>query len=94
MGNFLGKKEKQLEIYKVNFPHSNKYRLSCWETYDTSKNFDYYFSDKRCTKISRGLYVNDFDKGYLYGRYTKINPIDKIDGQTTETENKEIFQSF
>ena len=25
MGNFLGKKEKQLEIYKVNFPHSNKY---------------------------------------------------------------------
>jgi hypothetical protein len=98
MGNFLVKHERELENYYMNFPYSNKHKLSAWETYDKPKNFDYYFTDKRFTKISRGLYVNDYDKGYLFGRYPKLNPIDILDGspittQTEETE-KEIIKSF
>ena len=97
MGNFLVKHEKELENYYMNFPYSNKHKLSAWETYDRPKNFDYYFTDKRFTKISRGLYVNDYDKGFLYGRYEKINPIDTVDGNNaTETEEteKEIYKEF
>ena len=97
MGNFLVKNERELEYYKVNFPYSNKHKLSAWETYDKPKNFDYYFTDKRFTKISRGLYVNDYDKGILYGRYEKINPIDIVDGNTnseTKETEKEIIKSF
>jgi hypothetical protein len=98
MGNFLVRHERELEYYKMNFPYSNKHKLSAWETYNCPKNFDYYFTDKRFTKISRGLYVNDYEKGILYGRYEKINPIDKVDGctittQTEETE-KEIYKEF
>lgn len=40
------------------------------------KNYDFYFTNKRCTKISRRLYRNDYDRGYLYGYYEKENPID------------------
>jgi hypothetical protein len=98
MGNFLVRNERELEHYKMNFLYSNKHKLSSWEVYDKPKNFDYYFTDKRFTKISRGLYTNDYDKGYIYGRYPKLNPIDILDGstittQTKETE-KEIIKSF
>jgi hypothetical protein len=40
------------------------------------KNYDYYFTKKRCCKISRRLYKNDYDRGYLYGYYEKENPLD------------------
>ena len=94
MGNFLVKHQRELEYYYVNYPYSNKHKLSAWEVYDKPKNFDYYFTDKRFTKISRGLYVNDFDKGYLFGRYPKINPIDKIDGSTITTEPEETEEEL
>jgi len=97
MGNYLIKHERELEYYKMNFPYSNKHKLSAWESYNCPKNFDYYFTDKRFTKISRGLYVNDYDKGFLFGRYEKINPLDIQYGNTTsETEEteKEIIKSF
>lgn len=98
MGNFLVKHERELEHYKMNFLYSNKHKLSSWEVYDKPKNFDYYFTDKRFTKISRGLYTNDFESGYIYGRYAKLNPIDILDGET-ETEpkketEKEIYKEF
>ena len=99
MGNFLVKHERELENYYMNFPYSNKHKLSAWETYDKPKNFDYYFTDKRFTKISRGLYTNDYDKGYLFGRYAKLNPIDIQDGSAVTTKEseeteKEIIKSF
>jgi len=99
MGNFLVKHERELENYYMNFPYSNKHKLSAWETYDRPKNFDYYFTDKRFTKISRGLYTNDYESGYIYGRYAKLNPIDILDGSPiseTETEEseKEIYKEF
>ena len=40
------------------------------------KNWEYYFTNKRCTKISRRLYKNDYERGYLYGYYEKENPLD------------------
>lgn len=40
------------------------------------KNYDYYFTNKRCCKISRRLYRNDYERGYLYGYYEKENPLD------------------
>jgi len=40
------------------------------------KNYDFYFTNKRCCKISRKFYKNDYDRGYLYGYYNKENPID------------------
>ena len=98
MGNFLVKHERELEHYYMNFPYSNKHKLSAWETYDRPKNFDYYFTDKRFTKISRGLYANDYESGYIYGRYAKINPIDTVNGCTITTETqeteKEIYKEF
>lgn len=98
MGNYLIKHERELEYYYMNYPYSNKHKLSAWETYDHPKNFDYYFTDKRFTKISRGLYANDYEKGWLYGRYAKINPIDKVNGCTITTEpketEKEIYKEF
>ena len=98
MGNFLVKHQRELEYYYVNYPYSNKHKLSAWEVYDKPKNFDYYFTDKRFTKISRGLYSNDYEKGWLYGRYAKINPIDTLNGCTITTEpeetEKEIYKAL
>jgi hypothetical protein len=98
MGNFLVKHQRELEYYYVNYPYSNKHKLSAWEVYDKPKNFDYYFTDKRFTKISRGLYSNDYEKGWLYGRYAKINPIDTVNGCTITTEpeetEKEIYKAL
>ena len=94
MGNFLVKHQRELEYYYVNYPYSNKHKLSAWEVYDKPKNFDYYFTDKRFTKISRGLYSNDYEKGYIYGRYAKINPIDTVNGCTITTEPEETEEEL
>ena len=51
------------------------------------KNYDYYFSKKRNTYISRSHYKNDFIDGYFYGRYPIINSLDIL--YETETERPE-----
>ena len=72
MGNYPSFEDyKIFEDYQGNFlvyPHA-------WVR-TKPKNFDYYFTNKRFTKISRRLYKNDYDKGYLYGYYDKENPLD------------------
>jgi len=47
-----------------------------FDTYQSTKNVDYYFSNKRFTKISRKLYPNDYERGIIYGYTEKPNPID------------------
>ena len=79
--------EYELEHYKApRIGYSRDCKTSDWDTYDTAKNFDYYFSNKRFTVISRGHYKNDFIKGYLYGRYAIINPLDIVDVEEEEIE--------
>ena len=41
-------------------PKKKSYLLYDFETYQSMKNIDYYFSNKRITKISRKLYPNDY----------------------------------
>lgn len=38
------------------------------EFYDPPKNYSFYFSKSRCTKISRRFYP-EYTKGYLFGYY-------------------------
>lgn len=51
------------------------------------KNYDYYFTKKRNTYISRSHYKNDFIDGYFYGRYPIKNSLDIL--YETETERLE-----
>jgi len=48
--------------------------VGSWVTND--KNSEYWFSKKRCTKISRKNYKGDYIRGYLYGYIKKENTID------------------
>ena len=74
MGAYQSKYE--LEGFMPNsLGYSLDKRTSEWETIPP-KNYDYYFTNKRCTKISRKLYSRDYDRGYFYGYYHKENPID------------------
>jgi hypothetical protein len=59
-------------------PKGNKcnFYLYSFDTYQSTKNVDYYFSNKRFTKISRKLYPNDYERGLLWGYTEKQNPID------------------
>ena len=79
----------ELEHYRApRIGYSRECKTSDWDTYDTSKNYDYYFTNKRFTYISRKHYKNDFVDGYIYGRYPIINPLDIVD------ESKEIEREF
>ena len=59
--------------------YSRECKTSDWDFYDTSKNYDYYFTNNRFTYISRKHYKNDFVDGYIYGRIPIINPLDIVD---------------
>ncbi len=56
--------------------NKNNFYLYTFDTYQSTKNVDYYFTNKRFTKISRRLYPNDYERGLLYGYTEKPNPID------------------
>ncbi len=68
MGNYPSLELLEYQGNLLDYPYA-------W-TKTKPKNYDYYFSNKRCTKISRKLYQRDYDRGYLYGYYLKENPID------------------
>ena len=86
MGNYAS---YELEHYKApRIGYSRTAKTSDWDFYDTSKNYDYYFTNKRFTYISREHYKNDFEKGYIWGRYPIINPLDIID------EKEELERAF
>ena len=57
-------------------PRGKSHLIFDFDTYQSTKNIDYYFSTKRNTKISRKLYKNDYERGLLYGYTEKQNPID------------------
>ena len=89
MGTFNSK--YSLEHYKApRIGYSRDCKTTDWERYDTSKNFDYYFSKDRFTYISREHYKNDYVKGYLWGRYEIKNPLDIEDDE----EKEEIERAF
>ena len=56
--------------------NKNNFYLYTFDTYQSTKNVDYYFTNKRFTKISRRLYPNDYERGLIYGYIEKPNPID------------------
>jgi hypothetical protein len=71
MGNSIYKEKKEAVIddwIPEPIGYSLSLRLSSWDYPDKNKNQDYWFSNKRFTKISRGLYPN-YVNGWIYGRY-------------------------
>jgi hypothetical protein len=71
MGNIIYTEKKEAEIEDwIPDPigYSLSARTSDWCYPDISKNQDYWFTNKRFTKISRGLYPN-YVNGWIYGRY-------------------------
>ena len=56
--------------------NKNNFYLYTFDTYQSTKNVDYYCSNKRFTKISRKLYPNDYERGLIFGYTEKPNPID------------------
>ncbi len=72
MGNYPSFQDyHSFEDYQANYLDAP----NAWVT-TKPKNYDYYFTNKRCCKISRRLYRNDYERGYLYGYYYKENPLD------------------
>jgi|TARA_R110000822_G_scaffold87564_1_gene203706 hypothetical protein len=89
MGQYVFKPELQREVEEYKAPrigYSHEVGTSYWDHYNTSKNADYYFSKKRCTYISREHYVNDYTKGWIYGRYERKHktPSTQADDPTDE----------
>jgi hypothetical protein len=81
MGNsfFMYSYPYEIEEWKnKRLGYSKDGKTSHWDYHDKPKNFDYWFSNKRFTYISRKHYVNDFTPGYIYGRYPKKNILDSI----------------
>jgi len=68
--------------------NNNNFYLYTFDTYQSTKNIDFYFSNKRFTKISRKLYPNDYERGLIYGYTEKQNPIDKYTHYIEDEEEK------
>jgi len=68
MGNYPSLELVEYQGNLLDYPYA-------W-TKTKPKNFDYYFSNKRCTKISRKLYTRDYERGWFYGYNFIENPID------------------
>lgn len=89
---YILKQPYKLESYNApRIGYSRQCKSSHWEIYNTSKNFDYYFTNKRNTYISRKHYKNDFVDGYIYGRYPIKNPLDIV---LDEIQEEEIEREF
>ena len=76
--------------------YNSRYVLEDWDYYEHPKNFEYWFGKDRFTYISRKHYINDFVKGYIWGRYPIKNSLDNINEtdtgnneESTQTEEKE-----
>ena len=69
--------------------NKNNFYLYTFDTYQSTKNVDYYFSNKRFTKISRKLYPNDYERGLIFGYTEKPNPIDFNRHYTQYIEDEE-----
>ena len=59
-----------------------EYPYGVW-TYEKPKNFDYYFTNKKCFRISRKHYPQ-YERGQIYGYYEDLDYWDK------ESEKEEI----
>ena len=71
MGNIIFKEKKE-PVIEDWIPDPIGYSLSAktssWDYPDINKNADYWFTNKRFTKISRSHYPN-YINGWIYGRY-------------------------
>ena len=67
---------------EASLPYSYDKKLSNWELRDKPKNFEYYFTSDRCTKISRKLYPRCYTKGWLYDYYYHFDR--EFDGEERE----------
>ena len=89
----MGAYNSQYELEDWNTPrigYSLDKRLSDWDYQDKPKNYDYWFTNKRFTYISREHYKNDYVKGWLWGRYEIKNSLDNINETSTEDIENEI----
>lgn len=71
MGNIIYTEKKEPDILDWTpdpIGYSLSARTSSWDWPDKSKNQDYWFTNKRFTKISRSHYPN-YINGWIYGRY-------------------------
>ena len=62
--------EELFSLNALDFPYG------LW-SYEKPKNFDFYFTNKRCIKISRKLYPQ-YKRGYLYGYWEDLDYWDKL----------------
>jgi hypothetical protein len=73
MGNIFTKPEAVLlDWNSERIGYSKRANTTDWCFQDKPKNFDYWFSEKRFTKISRSFYPQ-YKDGYIYGRTEDIN---------------------
>jgi len=66
-------------------------------TTGATKNFNYYFSKDRITRISRGYYPDLYEDGYLWGRIPKYKMIKWInENKSTEgtADRKEEYKDY
>lgn len=72
-----------LEDYEKQYlPFSVEHSISAWDVRDKPKNYDYYFSQERITKISRKHYPRLYTKGWLYDYY--YHPEREFEGEDRE----------
>jgi hypothetical protein len=57
--------------------------------YEKPKNFNYYFTDKRCFRVSRKHYPQ-YTRGTIYGYYEDLDYWDKLSNE----ESNEIEREF
>ena len=73
MGNMFSKQEAVLLDWNAErIGYSKRANTTDWCYPEHPKNFDYWFSEKKFTKISRSLYPQ-YKDGYLWGRSEEIN---------------------
>jgi len=66
-------------------------------TTEATKNFNYYFSNERNTRISRGFYPEYYSNGYLWGRIPNNKMIQWInENKSTEStaDRKEEYKDY
>ena len=73
MGNMFSKQEAILLDWNAErIGYSKRANTTDWCYPEHPKNFHYWFSEKKFTKISRSLYPQ-YKDGYLWGRSEDIN---------------------
>lgn len=80
--SLLEYKEEPLIMNALEYPYG------VW-SYEKPKNFDYFFTNKRCFRISRKHYP-EYTRGYFYGYYQDLDYWDK----ESDKEEGEIIREF